>query len=369
MAQRFAITHAVIEKEVSDITLIVKWGCDGCGSLARFKQKSFEGIFDDSSVLVSSFVPLQLHAKNSEGGKKILWQNQRTSSTRFCKPIRFRFVKESEEELVNEMTHIRQQIQELKISDFELWGHKFAVKSEFLETMVDGKVCNALASNRATQKCYICRATNKDMNNLEEVQKRKCDEQTFSWGLSPLHAFIRCMECLLHIAYKLEIKKWRAGGQNEKDNVASGKKQIIDRCRSETGLLIDTPKQGAGGTNDGNTARRFFQNSMVSSDITGVDEELIERFNVILQVLASSFEIKHPAFEDYTLNTAKLYIRLYGWYPMPVTVHKILIHSPAIAKEFLIPIGQLSEDVQESRPKEFEKYRQEFSRKISRTYK
>lgn len=54
------------------------------------------------------------------------------------------------------------------------------------------------------------------------------------------------------------------------------KKMIHDRKRiiqkafsSKLGLIVDRPKHGYGSTNDGNTARRFFENSTVSASITG----------------------------------------------------------------------------------------------------
>lgn len=52
---------------------------------------------------------------------------------------------------------------------------------------------------------------------------------------------------------------------------------------------------------------------------------------------------------------------------MTPTVHKILIHGPEIIKQALLPIGQLSEEAQESRNKDFKSYRERFSRKTSRT--
>jgi hypothetical protein len=48
-------------------------------------------------------------------------------------------------------------------------------------------------------------------------------------------------------------------------------------------LLIDIPKPGFGTTNDGNTAKVLFKNTSISDRITEIDEELIKRFNVILQ--------------------------------------------------------------------------------------
>lgn len=51
---------------------------------------------------------------------------------------------------------------------------------------------------------------------------------------------------------------------------------------------------------------------------------------------------------------------------MPVSVHKILIHGSDIIDYAVVPIGQLSEEVQEARHKEVRHYREFSSRKMSR---
>lgn len=51
---------------------------------------------------------------------------------------------------------------------------------------------------------------------------------------------------------------------------------------------------------------------------------------------------------------------------MPTTVHKILIHSGQIIQASILPIGQMSEEAQESCNKFIKKYRQDFARKCSR---
>ena len=54
------------------------------------------------------------------------------------------------------------------------------------------------------------------------------------------------------------------------------RKSLIQRAfKSELHLNIDCPKPGFGSSNDGNTARRFFENSTVSARILGVDETSI----------------------------------------------------------------------------------------------
>jgi hypothetical protein len=48
---------------------------------------------------------------------------------------------------------------------------------------------------------------------------------------------------------------------------------------------------------------------------------------------------------------------------MPPSVHKILIHRQFIVASFVLPIGQVSEEAQESRNKVIKKYREHFTRK------
>jgi len=50
---------------------------------------------------------------------------------------------------------------------------------------------------------------------------------------------------------------------------------------------------------------------------------------------------------------------------MPPSVHKILIHGPSIVASFALPIGQLSEEAQESRNKDIKIYGEHFTRKSS----
>lgn len=57
------------------------------------------------------------------------------------------------------------------------------------------------------------------------------------------------------------------------------------------GLVVDRQKPGFGSSNDGNTARRFFENPSKSSEITGLHQELISIFKVILLTISSGYQI------------------------------------------------------------------------------
>lgn len=132
------------------------------------------------------------------------------------------------------------------------------------------------------------------------------------------------------------------------------------------GLLVDMPKQKTGNTNDGNTARRFFKDAEKTSNITGINIDLIKRFRTILICIGSGYPINIHAFQRYTTETIELYLSEYSWFNMPVTVHKILYHGKDIISSCILPIGNFSEEAQESRNKDSRNYRELFTRKTSR---
>lgn len=119
----------------------------------------------------------------------------------------------------------------------------------------------------------------------------------------------RCFECLLNVAYKKDVRQWRVRRPNKKDKNAAKKakkekeiakierkKQIQKLFWSEMGLLIDVVKSGARTTNNGNTARRFFQNPELSAQITGIDLDLIKRFSTTLTTLSCGFPLNPDKF-------------------------------------------------------------------------
>jgi hypothetical protein len=57
-------------------------------------------------------------------------------------------------------------------------------------------------------------------------------------------------------------------------------------------------------SNSGNVARRFFENTKTTSEITGLDENLLCRFSVILQTIASGFAIDTVNFDKFARETA-----------------------------------------------------------------
>lgn len=347
------------ETQRESLNILFKWGCDG-SQQSRYKQKFSEDADSDANIFLSSFVPLLITC-----GDKVMWQNPTPSSPRFCRPIRFRYVKETTDVTKEEISYVESSVKSLISTKVNLNGVEYIFGHTMKMTMIDGKVCNAATNTTSTSRCYICGATPKDFNDIGK--KHEISSEALDFGLSVLHARIRLFESILHLAYKLPVKKYR-GKRTEEEKLLeqTRKKEIQERFRSETGLLVDMPKANFGNTNDGNTSRRFFENTKLAAEITGISHELIYRFKVILETISSGHKIDVGKYDNYALDTAKLYVELYGWHPMTPTMHKILIHGASIIENALLPIGQLSEEAAEARNKHFRSYRQNFARKFSR---
>lgn len=67
------------------ITAIYKWGCDGNSGNSAYRQKFSVSDFNriDENIFAICIVPLQMKM-----GNIILWDNDRPSLTRFCRPIK-----------------------------------------------------------------------------------------------------------------------------------------------------------------------------------------------------------------------------------------------------------------------------------------
>lgn len=121
--------------------------------------------------------------------------------------------------------------------------------------------------------------------NSKKVAEKPPNADHYRFGLSTLHCWIRFFECLLHISYRIPIKKWQVKNAEDKVLFENNKKRIQEEFKNRLGLIVDKVKPGYVTTNDGNTARRFFRNSEISSQVTNIDINLIKKFHMILRIL------------------------------------------------------------------------------------
>ena len=177
-------------------------------------------------------MPIRLKCRTSG---KVVWANPTPSSPRFCRPIRFRFEKESVEITQEEINYVQSKIDSLSNTVITL-AKTYTVKHTLLLTMIDAKVCNAATSTKSTMRCYLCGQTSSEFNNLNYVNA--IDTHALKFGLSPLHLRIRLFENLLHISYKLPIKCWQARGVEAKQAVKDREKKFKNASEQKWALLL-----------------------------------------------------------------------------------------------------------------------------------
>ena len=310
-------------------------------------------------MFVIWLVPLRLVSEKGD----VVWDNPTPSSPRFARPISIEFAMETTALIKERTADIEGEVRAL----VPLEAATATVTYDLCMTMVDGKVVNAVTDTTSTQTCSICGATPTDMNRLEAVYSRP--QTNLQYGISSLHLWIRCLEALLRIAYRLKVKKRTARDPAEKLAVEQAKKTIHDELKRTMGLCVDEPRAGgAGNANDGNTARRAFREAAQFAACTGLDENIITRIHVALQAVTCFYPLDNEAFASYCRQTAEEYVREYGWYYMPVSMHKLLVHSATVAAQCQVPIGIMSEEAAESSNKDLRRFLLRHTRKDSRLH-
>lgn len=99
-----------------------------------------------------------------------------------------------------------------------------------------------------------------------------------------------------------------------------------------------------------------------------ISEELVYRFYIILQTMASGEEINAQKFGTYAYETAQLFISEYPWFHMPASVHKVLIHGSKVIETLELPLGAYTEEPVEARNKVVKSTREHHTTKDSRLH-
>lgn len=359
-----------------DLQLICKWGCDGLSALSEYKQiNTSESSSEYKSVFMASLVPLRIrkYADSDSPSTSFddIWKNSTPGSKAFCRPISFEYIKESKTTTQDLINRIEAEIKNLEPITIEIENYSFNMSYDLKLTMIDGKVGNAITGTSSTWYCYICGDKKSEFSNISK--QRSINEETLQFGISPLHARIRFLEHFLHLAYDLKYRSIPENANKSANNNkelmemrASEKRRIQEEFKKRMGLNIDKPLTGYGSTNDGNTARRFFKHFETTSEITGISMDLLQKVNIILMAINSKHKVNATKFGEYSTKVSKLLLELYPWKEMTPTVHKILCHGKVIIEHNILPLGELTEEPQESRNRDFKHIHQFSSRKCSR---
>lgn len=363
------VLHSFIENHTNQnlsLLLICSWGLDSSTGHSNYKQVNVSSSVNlDSSLLVSSLIPLQLLHTATHA---VLWHNPSPQSIRYCRPMKIEFTKETPEKILEERDYFDKQIRKLLSYNYSLTGEiVFTVSFQMHLTLIDGKVLNVLTNTTSNSSCPLCHATQKQFNSALNSPFFKVNDSALQFGLSPLHAWIRCFEFLLHLSYRLQVKCWQVKGEEGKQSLQLRKYQIQSRFRQSLGLLVDIPKVGgSGNTNDGNTARIAFRNPEKLAEILEIEISIVKGFHVILVALSCQLPIDPLSFSSYCQSLFSTYMRYYSWNPITPTVHKILVHGHEIIEKTMLPLGVMGEDASESRHRIYKHDRYHHSRKGNR---
>ncbi|GBM16744.1 hypothetical protein AVEN_9343-1 [Araneus ventricosus] len=142
--------------------------------------------------------------------KKIVWQKPSPSSTRYCRPIKFMFSKETLNVIKIEVKSFKVQVISLLPTKISINDMEVSVKPTLIFCMIDGKICNAVAGCESAQTCYLFGAKPSEMNDERIIVQKTVNRDLLFLGLSPLYTWIRFFECIFHLSYHPEIKSWQA---------------------------------------------------------------------------------------------------------------------------------------------------------------
>lgn len=137
-----AVPTEKLSEVPTQLMLMSKWGCDGSSGHSQYKQVLSEEYASDSSVFLTAVVPLEL--KN--GGGVFGWKNPRPSSTRLCRPLVFKFEKETAEVIRMDVESTCREIDALKPSTIQIAGREFTISHNLVLTMIDGKVAHVISA-------------------------------------------------------------------------------------------------------------------------------------------------------------------------------------------------------------------------------
>jgi len=377
------------------VNLSVKWGYDGSSGSSEWRQRFLtDSIRDntDADLFCTSLVPLSV--KNSDN---TLWVNPTPASTRMCRPLSVQLGKETPELAFEAQAKIENQIRDLQpvivtvdLADSEcdegygddetvqnVEGESFAKIYEYKQirrnfrkkegpvieqevqvffhvqhTMIEPITaygCFGTFSNKDIN-CHVCCSNPQTVNQFPTPIIPNPDAHRYV--LSTNHAWVTCFETLITLGSLLPQDSW-VGRGDVNAQVVQRKIDIQKAFRKELNIIVDKPKAGFSvSTAEAASAKRAFVAEEEFSRITGIDRELIHRFNVILTVLSSEYEVLIEEFGEYCLGTADYFMTQYRWFQLPTAVHKILYHGNLILGDFIVPIGMMSEAAQIARNKD-----------------
>jgi hypothetical protein len=234
--------------------------------------------------------------------------------------------------LREEIARLQAEIDNLQPMDWSTDDLKFVIRFQGILCLCDGKVVNVLTDNNSALRCPFCHATPTQMSNPDGIFEI-LPEALNLLCLSILHFGLRSFELLMNIGFRQDFKQWqvRKGSLNEAQ--FSFRKKRIQAAYKLKGLNIFEPRSdGSGTSNDGNTARRCFEDHTFFADQCGIPVDLVFNVKIIWMVLACGLPIDPDKFKAFCKKTQKIYFDNVSWYRPSASFHKILEHTDLVLR-------------------------------------
>ena len=342
-----------------NLSISAKVGGDGQSDQTEFQTAAtlVDGVVD-KSVYSICFVLLEIRA-----GNKTIWTNSEPNSPNGTRHLSYSFRKETNEFIQQTFAALTAEIESLPNITFEVNGEEFTIKpepSKIYCTMNDGKTCSAVVSKLlggsqiSSLKCHVCLQNQAAFSKPEIWETNSSlNEEFLDLGMCVLHCWIRSMEYIFNSACR--IPSLRRGEKVSMTSVPfiAEKHRLQEIFKKELLIKIFFVNKGAGTTNTGNMARKFF-NSERTAVILNIDPEIISLFRDLNRSLNNPNIRPNP--EIYELKARKLFHHLttgdFKHIPLSPTVHRMVTHGTSFIRHFKdIPIGALSESAIESKNK------------------
>lgn len=299
--------------------------------------------------------------------RKVLWLNPSPQSVRFCRPLRLAYEKETLTALTTERDRLREEVETLQPHTFTIKnGKEFTIVFDCKCSLLDGKALNAVVENDCSTKCPICLVHMTKFNTSLDWQA-VIDKDHLCYGLGILHCEIKTFVFLLQVSYKMKLglKSWNCP-KNLTPSMRERKAVIQKRLFDSFHVHADQVLQGAGTTNNENTARTCFADPIKFAEALEIDSEIVKRLAIILIAFKQKSPVNQATLKRYCNETYCLIYSIYDWIQISPSVHKMLRHGVDIQSNLALPISYYAEDAGESAHKHYRNNATAHARQISR---
>ena len=356
------------------LTFRYKWGFDGTlgGPVYREGAGSAE-VNMVENVLLSQMAFLELRCLETG---ELVTRNQFANSSSGMRPLRISFEPESVANVRQEHERITLEAAAVTPVDIE---EGVSVEFEDFPTLFDGKAL-AYIHGEASQVCHLCGHGPIDMS-IPGKKHPITNPEGIRNGLTNLHAGPRFMEFGLHISYYLWWLHWsiRYADDEQRQDIEDRKCSAHWVLYFFLGILVDKVKKTGGTSNDGNTARVFFQNPELTAELLELPKDFLCSLALLWKIIRCSHEVD---LEKVKLAVERFKASFWGhfrdtsntnrardgitWFYIASSVHRLSEHLVELLEACPMPPGMLSEEGSESNNKILRFIREHLTRKMSR---